>query len=303
MYAITYFWNQEVADHRFRYAVIPARYQGQWIFVRQKEKATFELPGGRREPGESILETARRELYEETGATQFSLMPIVAFMVTPSKVTPSDESAVAVTLADKPAADAPCGMLYLADVQARGPVPESSEIGETILSDAMPANLTYPEIQPRLYRLAGSYLDYRIRQATPGDAAAVCRLNQVSLGYDYPEERTAQRLEKILLSPANLLMVAEHLPTGRVAGYIHLCDYECTYSDSLKNILAIAVGPTDQGRELGRRLLACGEKWARDTGAVGVRLVSGQNRTEAHQFYLSCGYSLRKMQKNFVKLF
>ncbi|MDW7658667.1 MAG: GNAT family N-acetyltransferase [Bacillota bacterium] len=289
MYTITWFWNQEVEDSRFRYAVIPARFKNQWVFVRQKAKATFELPGGRREPGESMLETARRELYEETGATQFSLKPIVAFMVTPSE--------------EPAAADAPCGMLYLADILAKDPVPESSEIGENIFSDMMPAKLTYPEIQPRLFRLAASFSEYRIRKAIKGDAAAVCRLNRVSLGYDYPESETAHRLEQILLSSANLILVAEHLATGRVAGYIHLCDYECTYSDSLKNILAIAVDPADQGRELGRRLLAAGEKWARDTGASGIRLVSGANRKDAHQFYLSCGYCLRKEQKNFVKLF
>ncbi len=144
MYTITWFWNQEIEDSRLRYAVIPARFNNQWVFVRQKTKATFELPGGRREPGESIIETARRELYEETGASQFSLKPIVAFMVTPSD--------------SQPAADAPSGMLYLADIQAKGPVPESSEIGENILSDALPANLTYPEIQPELFLLAASFV-------------------------------------------------------------------------------------------------------------------------------------------------
>ena len=118
MYTITYFWNAEaeVADDRFGYAVIPARQDGKWVFVRQKTKATFELPGGRREAGETILETARRELHEETGATQFTLEPIAAF---------------AVTLPDKPVApDVPCGMLYLADIQVSGPVPPDSEIGE-----------------------------------------------------------------------------------------------------------------------------------------------------------------------------
>lgn len=290
MYTITYFWNaeDEVADDRFRYAVIPARLNGKWVFVRQKAKETFELPAGRREPGETILETARRELHEETGATLFTLEPIAAFMVTPS---------------DKPAApDSPCGMMYLADIQVSGPVPPDSEIKETSLADGLPEHLSYPDVQPRLFRLACSCLDYQIRPAAVKDAAAICCLNRDCLGYDYPAERTAQRLEQILRSTACRIFVAEQRSTGRVAGYIHLCDYECTYTDKLKNILAIAVAPADQGHELGRRLLASAEQWARDTGAVGVRLVSGQNRTSAHQFYLACGYSLHKTQKNFNKL-
>ena len=60
-------------DGLLRYAVIAARAGGRWVFCRHRERDTLELPGGHREPGEDILETAERELREETGAAGFSI--------------------------------------------------------------------------------------------------------------------------------------------------------------------------------------------------------------------------------------
>lgn len=40
------------------------------------------MPGGHREAGENILETAKRELQEETGATKFEIKPICVYSVT-----------------------------------------------------------------------------------------------------------------------------------------------------------------------------------------------------------------------------
>ena len=55
-----------VDDALLKYAVIIAKHQGKWVFCRHRERDTLEIPGGHREPGETILETARRELAEET---------------------------------------------------------------------------------------------------------------------------------------------------------------------------------------------------------------------------------------------
>ena len=49
-------------DDKLRFAVIVARHNGNYVFCKHKERETLELPGGRREQGEDIIETARREL-------------------------------------------------------------------------------------------------------------------------------------------------------------------------------------------------------------------------------------------------
>ena len=66
---------ESVSDGRLKYAVIAARYNGKWVWCRHRERATFEIPGGHREAGENISDTARRELYEETGAVRYDIFP------------------------------------------------------------------------------------------------------------------------------------------------------------------------------------------------------------------------------------
>lgn len=140
-----------------------------------------------------------------------------------------------------------------------------------------------------------------IREAVTGDCKDICRLNEEGLGYDYPAEKTKDKLQVILNLPTDKIFVAEH--EGKIVGYIHLSSYECTYCDSLKNIMALVVDEAYRKMGIGRGLIQTAEEWAKESGSGGIRLVSGYNRTIAHQFYLACGYVLRKEQKNFVKWF
>jgi len=140
-----------------------------------------------------------------------------------------------------------------------------------------------------------------IHEATIEDYKGIYRLNKDGFGYDYPIEKTKDKLKIILGLPTDKIFIAE--VDGEKVGYIHLSSYECTYSDSLKNILALVVDESYRKMGIGRKLIETAEEWAKGLGAKGIRLVSGYNRTTAHQFYLSYGYVLRKEQKNFIKWF
>ena len=140
-----------------------------------------------------------------------------------------------------------------------------------------------------------------IREALPADAPALARLNRTAMGYDYPEDQTADRLAAILQDRRCKIFVAEC--GGQVAGYLHLEDYQLLYGDPMKNIMGIAVDPNRRRQGLGRALLEAGEAWAREQGAAGVRLVSGESRQGAHAFYRALGYAGNKMQLNLKKMF
>ena len=52
-----------VNDELLKFAVIISQSNGKWVFCKHKERDTYEVPGGHREAGEDILETAKRELH------------------------------------------------------------------------------------------------------------------------------------------------------------------------------------------------------------------------------------------------
>ena len=49
-----------VDDSLLKFAVIISQSNGKWVFCKHKERDTYEVPGGHREAGENIVETAKR---------------------------------------------------------------------------------------------------------------------------------------------------------------------------------------------------------------------------------------------------
>ena len=129
-------FHENVADELLKYAVIVSRTNGKWVFCKHKERETYEVPGGRRELGESIIDAAQRELREETGAVEFDIKPICVYSVKgKTRVNQNDD-------------DESFGMLFVADIFSFGEI--NSEIEKIIITDILVEELTYPLIQPKL---------------------------------------------------------------------------------------------------------------------------------------------------------
>lgn len=143
-------------------------------------------------------------------------------------------------------------------------------------------------------------MEFHIRPCRIDDAGAIYELNKNSLGYHYPLENTRQKICQALKSCRTFIAVA--VCGNRVIGYIHAVDYDVLYAPPMKDILALAVSKEYRRFGVGRTLLQAVENWAMESGAAGIRLVSGSYRIGAHKFYKKCGYICSKEQYNFKKM-
>lgn len=124
---------------KYRFAVIFARHNGKWLYCRQKDHDTWETAGGHLEKNETVLACAKRELYEETGATEFFIHP--AFDYSVHRDT-----------------EFSYGQVFYADIKTLGTLPHDSEMAEVKPFETLPDKLTYPAILPLLYEKMQSWL-------------------------------------------------------------------------------------------------------------------------------------------------
>ena len=123
-------------DDLLKFAVIISKSNSKWVFCKHRDRDTYEVPGGHREAGVLIEDTARRELKEENGALEFSITPICVYSVTgKNRVNDTGEETY--------------GMLYFADI-TEFEEELHSEMEKVVLLDELPDEWTYPLIQPLL---------------------------------------------------------------------------------------------------------------------------------------------------------
>lgn len=130
-----------IEDELLKFAVIISKTQNKFVFCKHKDRDTWEIPGGHREclpkksgTLENIMDTAKRELHEETGALEFELKPICVYSVTKPDDFNGRES---------------FGMLFFADIKCFE-TELHSEIEKIEVMDELPERWTYPDIQPHL---------------------------------------------------------------------------------------------------------------------------------------------------------
>ena len=112
---------------KYKYVVTLSICEGRVMLSRHRARTTWESQGGHVEAGESAIEAAKRELYEESGAVEYDIVPLCDYRVGEAN-----------------------GAVFVAHIHKLGVLPES-EIAEVRFFDGLPENLTYPQITPYLY--------------------------------------------------------------------------------------------------------------------------------------------------------
>lgn len=115
-----------------KYVVVCSLYEDKLLLSRHKERDTWETQGGHIEDGETPLQAAKRELYEESGVTDAELIYLCDYLGYTSKGHAN-------------------GAVFLAIVNELAELPES-EMAEVKLFDLLPDNLTYPFVTPLIIK-------------------------------------------------------------------------------------------------------------------------------------------------------
>lgn len=126
-------WDESIPN---KYVVVFSRYEGKLLLSRHRDRDTWETQGGHIEPGESPEDAAKRELWEESGAVDFTLEPLCMYWAEDRVGGKAQTGA--------------WGAIFFADIKDLGPMPES-EMAEVEEFDTLPENVTYPYITPHLY--------------------------------------------------------------------------------------------------------------------------------------------------------
>ncbi|MCL2057351.1 MAG: NUDIX domain-containing protein [Oscillospiraceae bacterium] len=124
----------------YKYVVIFALYEGKWVFCKHKSRDTWETAGGHIEENETLLDAAKRELFEETGAEDYSIEYICDYWACSE---PHETRDIGWSN----------GAVFLARIDKLGSLPES-EMEKIGLFDDLPGELTYPDITPVIFPYA-----------------------------------------------------------------------------------------------------------------------------------------------------
>ena len=287
------FYDQ-AEDALLKFAVIAARSGGKWVFCKHRQRDTYEIPGGRREPGEAILDTARRELREETGAVSFALSPVCVYSVTgKTRVNESGGESF--------------GLLCTAEIYAFEDELHS-EMESILLTDSLPEPLTYPLIQPYLFREVQCRLphprplletqDLLLRQGKPEDGPQLYRnLWSREEAFSYLFSKLSPDLEAGCKKTAAYAQMHREVPTeffveekasGQcigIAGIKELSPGEWTVTD-------ITIGPDFQGKGYGKQILAVLKSYAlHSRNAQVLRYECFAENYSSRALALSCGFS------------
>ncbi len=130
---VTYYEKEfYLTENKVWFVIIVSRYNGKWVYVQHKDRDTWELPWGHKEHGERLVVAAKRELYEETGASEFDIKHMGYWSLVDDKNLKTYWA------------------VYFSEVYKFDKMP-ISEISKKELFESVPENITYPNVHPMIY--------------------------------------------------------------------------------------------------------------------------------------------------------
>ncbi len=131
---ICFFSKNHIHNEKLEIAIIFTVYMSRLVFVKNKGRKGWEMPGGHREKGEDIDKTGSRELCEETGASKFEIESLCDYSV-------QDKNHISY------------GRLFFAEIFKRKEIndPEVEEVG---FFTEVPKDLMFPKVQKALLKKA-----------------------------------------------------------------------------------------------------------------------------------------------------
>lgn len=127
MLEVKFYELGSIKESLYTRVVVVSKYKGKWVYCKHKERDTWEIPGGHIEAGEDWQTAAKREMFEETGATELDIEPICVYSI--SKFA----------------------LLCYAEIKKMEKLP-NFEIEKIGLFDDEPKSLTYPDAHSKFLK-------------------------------------------------------------------------------------------------------------------------------------------------------
>jgi len=121
-------------EKKYTRVVCVCKYKDKFVFSYNKKNG-WEIPGGYIEQGETWQDAAKREMYEETGATKIKLEPVCVYKIRTFALL------------------CYCEILELEELS------QEYEMSKIMLSDGLPDNLTFPEAFKLYFDIIKKYLN------------------------------------------------------------------------------------------------------------------------------------------------